>query len=163
MLRGTWKDIARAAFRVKELRSESLKCTLRELASECSKLVLTKAKNPSILVKTKAEDISNMSLTSVCEEWKHRAPLLYSVMSTIACPPKKKSKSQEQKKVTSPTKSQNAKRERQDTIPPSVAVAGSILLKQRSRFVNSVQLLLMMIIKYTGFQVCKRHFMSKIS
>ena len=37
---------------------------------------------------------------------------------------------------------------------PSVAEAASILLKERSRFMNSFQLMLTMVIKYTGYQVC---------
>ena len=36
---------------------------------------------------------------------------------------------------------------------PSVAVAGSVLLKQRSRNMNAVQLMVTTLIKYTGFHV----------
>ncbi len=36
LLRGTWAEMARAAFRVKELRAELIKCALRQVSIECT-------------------------------------------------------------------------------------------------------------------------------
>lgn len=133
MLRGTWKEIASAAFRVKELRNELVKCMLKQLTIECCDIVSSKA--PSLLRKTSAKDIRSMSLKNVCEELRNRTPLLYSTLMTIAIPKR------------------SIQNKHLDWLP-SVAMAGAVLLKQRSRMMNSVQLMLMLILKYSGHQVC---------
>ena len=65
--------MARAAFRVKELRAELIKCTLRQLSVECTTIVSPKAS--SILRNTTAEGIRNLSLQDVCNEWKQQTLL----------------------------------------------------------------------------------------
>ena len=134
LLQGTWLDIARAAFKVKELRTEFCKLFLREISKECSDIV--SGKNPSLLRKTSASEMQELSLQKVCSELETRTPLLYSVLITAATP------------VPSKTQGLNAEK-----WLPSVAVAGSVLLKQRSRNVNAVQLMITTLIKYTGFHV----------
>jgi hypothetical protein len=151
LLRGTWAEMARAAFRVKELRAELIKCTLRQLSVECTTIVSPKAS--SILRNTTAEGIRNLSLQDVCNEWKQQTPLLYSFLMTTASP-SHRNQQRRAKKFSFPS-SEKAKDNlaRCDWLP-SVAVAGSILLKQRSCSMNAVQFMLMMLIKYSGFQVC---------
>ena len=134
LLQGTWLDIARAAFKVKDLRTELCKPFLREISKECSDVV--SVKNPSLLRKTSASEMQELSLQKVCSELETRTPLLYSVLITAATP------------VPSKTQGLNAEK-----WLPSVAVAGSVLLKQRSRNMNAVQLMITTLIKYTGFHV----------
>ena len=131
LLRGTWKEIASAVYRVKEIRSELIKCMLKQLSVECCDII--SSKRPSLLRKTTASDIRKLSLANICHEMKERAPLLYSVMMTTATPNRKKYDATEWL--------------------PSVAIAAAVLLKQRCRMVNSVQLLIMTIIKFSRFQV----------
>ncbi len=73
-------------------------------------------------------------MNKVCMELKMKTPLLYSVLMTIAIPA--------------------GKHEKPIDWTPSVAVAAAILLKQRNKLVNSVQIVMMMLIKYNGFHVC---------
>ena len=143
--------MARAAFRVKELRVELIKCVLRQLSIECTTIV--SPKTSSILRSTTPEGIRNLSLQEVCHEWKQQTPLLYSLLMTTASPSQRNQ--QRRTKKNSISISGKAKNSLEDCDwLPSVAVAGSILLKQRSRSMNAVQLMLMMLIKYSGFQVC---------
>ena len=144
--------MARAAFRVKELRAELIKCTLRQLSIECTTIV--SPNTCSILRNTTAEGIQNLSLQDVCNEWKQQTPALYSFLMTTASP-SQRNQQRRAKKLSFPTSGQ-AKDNYVEHYAwlPSVAVAGSILLKQRCRSINAVQLMLMMLIKYSGFQVC---------
>jgi len=127
-------DIARAAFRIKDLRTEMLKLFLKEISKECCEIISTKS--PSLLRKNSASDMQDLSLQKVCIELKARSPLLYSVMMTAAIPVRNQKHSLGSEKWL-----------------PSVAVAGSVLLKQRSRNMNAVQLMVTTLIKYTGFHV----------
>ena len=114
-----------------QIRSELAKLFFKEVAKESENLVSNK--HASVLKKISALDIKNLSLKEVCVELKERCPLLFSVIVTCAVP-----------------------RERKESPEwlPSVAVAAAVLMKQRSRMMNSVQIMLMTLIKYTGFQVC---------
>lgn len=103
---------------------------LKQLSTECSKIV--SSKEASLLRKSSVDNIRNFSLSSICQELNDRTPLLYSMLMTVATP-------HSRKKIVE--------------WYPSIAVAAAILLKQRCRMVNSVQLILMIIMKYCGFQV----------
>ena len=136
LLGGTWKEIAAAAFRVKELRSELIKCTLKQLSVEC--FDITSSKSLCLLRKSAANDICSLSICNICQEIKDRAPMLCSVLMTMAT-------------------SHNSIN-KDATWFPSVATAGAVLLKQRCCMINSVQILILILSKYSGFQV----FITKI-
>ena len=102
------------------------KCFLRDLSRECAEL--TSKKIPSILRKTTTDDIRKFELRKVCEELKNRAPLYYSMLLTSAVPSRKKDIN------SSPD------------VFPSIAVAGSILLRERCMFLNAT--------KFSAIQVC---------
>jgi len=80
--------------------------------------------------------MQQLSLQKVCSELETRIPLLYSVLITAAIPVRSKKQGLNAEKWL-----------------PSLAVAGSVLLKQRSRSMNAVQLMIATLIKYTGFHV----------
>ena len=146
LLRGTWTQMARAAFRVKELRAELIKCTLRQLSIE-------PPKTSSILRNKTAEGIRNLSLKDVCDEWKQQTPLLHSFLMTTASPSERNQQRRAKKNLFPANEEANSSVAHCDWLP-SVAVARSILLKQRSHSMNAVQFMVMMLIKYSGFQVC---------
>lgn len=125
LLRGTWKDIASAAFKVKQLKSELLKSSLKEISKESSSLA--SSKNPSLLRKVDVDNLAKLSLEMICLELRDCAPFMYSVLMTVATP--------------------SCSIRGSCQWLPSVAAAGSILLKERSGFLNGFQLLLTMCIK----------------
>jgi len=131
LVRGTWKDIASAAFKVKELKGELIKFVLKEISKECCSLV--SVKNPSILRKLDVESMAELSMEKVCTELRGRTPLLFSFLMTVATPPR------------------SMKSDLQWL--PSVAATAAILLKERSKYMNGFQLLLTLVMRHTGFQV----------
>lgn len=131
LINGTWSNIAGAVFRVKELRVELCKFFLKEIGKECCAMV--SKKNLSLLRKTSATEMQSLSLVNISNELKTRCPLLYSVLMTAGTTGRKKSSTQ--------------------SWLPGVVVAASVVLKQRCRDVNAVQLMIATLIKYTGFHV----------
>ena len=111
-----------------------LKLFLKEVAKECTGIV--SRKKPSLLRKTSAADMKELSFQKACFELKERSPLFYSVLMTAAIPSGGRKGNAEVEKWLS-----------------SVAVAGSVLLKQRCQNMNAVQLMITTLIKYTGFHV----------
>ena len=71
---------------------------------------------------------------ALCEEWTERAPLFFSILMSSALSGRRK----DVKTVT---------------WLPSVALAGSVLLRERSRGMDAMQLLVSTIIKSSGSQV----------
>ena len=133
LVRGTFSQIANAIFKVKRLKVEITKCLLRELSRECREL--TSKKTPSILRKTTADNIRQFELRKVCEELKQRAPLYYSMLLTSAVPNTRKH-------------DMNA-----PDFLPSVAVAGSILMRERCMFLNATQIMVSLVVKFSAIQV----------
>lgn len=134
MLQGKWSDIARAVFRVGELRAEICKLFLKEIWKECCAMV--SKKEPSLLRKSSAAEMQDLSLKKVSADLDNRCPLLYSVLMTAATPAqRKRSESIEEKLL------------------PSVVVAAAVVLKQCCQNMNAVQLMVATLIKYTGFHV----------
>lgn len=134
MLQGTWSDIARAAFRVNELRAEMCKLFLKEIWKECCAMV--SKKDPPLLRKSSTTEMQDLSLKNVSADLNNRCPLLYSVLMTAAtAAQRKRSESDEEKWL------------------PSVVVAAAVVMKQRCQSMNAVQLMVTTLIKYTGFHV----------
>ena len=75
-----------------------------------------------------------LELKKVCDEFQERAPLFYSMLLTCAVPNDRK---------------------QSETIKwlPSVAVAGAVLLRERCMFLNAVQLMVSVLVKFSGIQV----------
>ncbi len=130
ILRGTYKNIAAAAMKSPHVQKEIVEIVLKKISSQCSGI--SSSKHPSLLRKTDVEDMRTFSLQEICKELKERAPLLYSVL--LACSVAKGSINMEKDWL------------------PSVAIAGGILLKQRCRYMTSVQLMLSILVKHCGFQ-----------
>ena len=67
LLQGKWSDIARAVFRVGELRAEICKLFLKEIWKECCAMV--SKKEPSLLRKSSAAEMQDLSLKKSALTW----------------------------------------------------------------------------------------------
>ena len=112
------------------MKEQLLKFATREISSECTSLCSTK--KPSILQKCSVENIEDLSLEKICKEFQDQAPFFYSVMMTAGIP--------------------STSRKKSCLWLPSVAAAGSILLKERFLLMNSFQILFMMCMKHCGIR-----------
>ena len=74
--KGTYKQIADAAFRCPSLKNCFIKKkTLEALRRECNDLC--SKNNPSLLHKSGSDDMENFSLQKLSKEWKERGPLCF--------------------------------------------------------------------------------------
>jgi len=123
---GPPQRIAKAILNCLTLKKLVIEKVLRLVCSEASDLC--SRKEPSLLRKTGKSDIVNFSFQSLCEEWKTKAPIFYAFLMTVA-------------------RSKNA------TWLPSVAVAGSVLLKQRNTQMNATATTLGIMLKTGSIEV----------
>lgn len=122
--------IAKTVLKCKTLRTEIISQVLRVVASEMNELC--SKKNPSILRKTSKDDLINFDMKNLCDEWKERAPVFYSFLLTCSS-----------SKNTSSTANWF----------PSIAIAGSVLLKQRNSHMNASASVLGILIKTGSMEV----------
>lgn len=124
--------VANAAMNCQPVRKHIVEKTLgilkKEITGLCSK------NNPSLLRKSSKEGLTDFDLQHVCEEWKVRAPLFYSFLMTSA----------------------TNKRTKASSWFGSVAVAGSVLLKQRSKKMDATSSLLGIMMKTKSIEVCSK-------
>ena len=113
LFHGPPSRIATAIIKCEPLRKVIIQKLLAIVSREVGQLCSRKC--PSILRKTSKNDLMNFSLEELCKEWEKRAPVFYSFLLT-SC-------------ITKSTK--NA------CWLPSVAIAGSVLLKQRNSEMNA--------------------------
>ena len=98
LCRGTFKQIARAAWRCKKLQQHFLEEIARQIHSECSSMCKGKPKKnvkvqeESCLRKTDKESISNFSFDKVDNELQERAPLFHLALKTACLRAEDKSK-----------------------------------------------------------------------
>lgn len=114
----------------KHIIEKTLKIVSKEVVGLCSK------SNPSILRKTGKDDLTSFNLKLVCEEWQERAPLFYSFLLTSAI----------------------NKRTKSCTWLGSTALAGSILLKQRSERMDATAVVLGILLKNKSIEVSTVYF-----
>ena len=126
---GVPSRIANAAMNCQPVRKHIVEKTLgilkKEVMELCSKT------NPSLLRKSNKEGLTDFDLQHVCEEWKVRAPLFYSFLMTSA----------------------SNKRTKASSWFGSVAVAGSVLLKQRNKQMDATSSLLGIMMKTKSIEV----------
>jgi hypothetical protein len=126
---GPPQRIAKAVLKCKPLTKFVIENVLRLITTEV--YGLCSRKNPSLLRKTGKEAIVNFNFESLCDEWKERAPIFYSFLMTVGV-----------SKVTKDAK-----------WLPSVALAGSVLLKQRNSQMNATAATLGIMLKTGSMQV----------
>ena len=102
-----------------------LKTLSKEVAALCSK------KSPSILRKSGKENLAKFDLQLLCNEWKERPLLFYSFLMTSAV----------------------NKRTKERAWVSSIAIAGSVLLKERSEKMNATASVLGVLLKSKSVEV----------
>ena len=102
-----------------------MKVVSKEVTGLCSKT------NPSLLRKTGKEDLEKFDMEHVCKEWRERAPVFYSFLLTSA--------------ANKSTKS--------STWFGSLALAGSVLLKQRNREMSATAAVMGVLLKSKAVEV----------
>ena len=138
---GVPSQIANAVMKNPTLRNHVIENTLKIVSKEVA--ALCSQKNPSLLRKTWKtwkEDLAKFDLQDLCNEWKVRAPLFYSFLMTSAV----------------------NKRTKECSWFPSMAIAGSVLLKQRSEKMNAVSSVLGVLLKSKSIEVSILNVMNEI-
>ena len=137
LCRGTYRQIARAAWSCKKLQQYFLEQVARQIHHECSEICRGelkkkgKVRKASILRKTDNESIKNFSFEQLNEELTERAPLFQLVLKTASLRAEDKSRRSLQ----------------------CVGVAAAVCLKNRSRNMTALQLILAIINQVSGFSV----------
>ena len=131
LVRRTFSQIANAAYKCKHIRKELVYCVLQDLRKEM--VNLCSRKNPSKCRSCSPNYVRNLTVEDICLEWSTRAPIFYSFLMAAGVP------------------SRCADTMTVKTLP-SVAVAGSVLLRERCKEMNALQHLISMIIKFSSYQ-----------
>ena len=128
--RGTYKQIASAAWRNMRLRSELHALFLRDVDKECS--AVCSSKYPSLLRGTSKKDISNISFDEVDRELKKKTPLLRAVLSIASI------------------RTRKANEIGYSIMQPAVCMSIAIALKNRCPSMCALQLINSIILYHSG-------------
>jgi hypothetical protein len=137
LCRGTKKQIARAAWQCKAIRSDLYADIVKEIHKEsvmmCVKenTKVKKRRDNSCLQKTDKESMSNFSFDTLIKELEERAPLLLLVLKTAAF---------------------NA-RDENENWKATITVAAAICLRNRCHNMIAFQLLIAILNRHSGFMV----------
>lgn len=146
--RGTYKQIASAAWRHKEIRHQLIKIVLKEIDKECCTLCkkgkvqkkqnlvgANQAKEPkSIFRRTEQEDMINFSFVKMNQEIKGKAPLFMSILQAASL-----------KRNKDPLDDRY--------LLQTTSMAAAVCLKNRCAQMTVVQLLISIIIQHSGIMV----------
>ena len=139
LLRGTYKQIAHAAWKNSSLKRELVLLFMKDIDKECS--ALCSKISPSCLRSPTKEKLLEFSIAKLCKELRDRAPLTFSML--LAASVNKRSKSRF-RSVTP----------REDFWSPAVGMAAAVCLKNRSKFMNLLQLQISMFTYHSSWLVC---------
>ena len=81
LVRGTYKQIANAAWKNPSIKSQLTDLMLKDIGKEATQLC--SKKNPSCLRSTDKQSMLSLSMEKVSDEIKERAPLLHSALSAF--------------------------------------------------------------------------------
>ena len=126
---GSPQKIARAVLKSGTLRKIVVEKVLQLMNTQLNDIC--SRKRPSILRANTKEEIANFDFEKVCLEWKERAPIFYAFLMTCAA----------------------IRKEKAPEWLPSVAVSGSILLKQRNSHMNGCATVIGILIKSRSLEV----------
>ena len=133
LVRGTYKQIANAAWRNVHLRNHHVFHVLKDIDKEC--VALCSKKNPSILRSPSKEKMLNFSFEEQRKELEESTPLFFSVLVAAGST---KTKTEEKAWI------------------PAVSMASSILLRNRSPYMNAIQLMLGIFLYHSNWAVSLR-------
>ena len=130
LLRGTYKQIAHAAWTNNHIKSSLIELMIKDVEKEATKLCL----NSSILRTTDKQSMLSFSMEKVSDEIKERAPIFHSVLSAESI--YSRSKATKEKSHFGP-----------------IAMAAAVCLKSRSRHMTAVQLLVTVFLYQSNWMV----------
>lgn len=139
LVRGTYKQIANAVWKCDRLKKQIHLLVLKDVDRECTNLC--SKKNPSCLRSPSKEEILKFSMKAINKELKERAPLTFSVLVAAS--------------VNTRSRSKQNTRTGDDFWSPAVAMAAAVCLKNRSKYMNALQLLITIFSYHSGWQVCR--------
>ena len=122
--------IAKAVFKCESIRTLVIEQVLRAVSNEVDNLC--PKKDPSLLIKNEKDDLINYDMLKLCEEWKRRAPIFYAFLLTC---------------------STSKRHMHHSTWFPSIAVSGSILLKQRNNHMSATVIVIGLLLKTKSIEV----------
>jgi hypothetical protein len=128
LVRGTFKQIANAAWNSKEIRKHLTVNVLKQIDKECSSLC--SRKDPSCLRSPSKHKMLDFSFEKENEELQERAPLFSSVLVASGC-----------------------NRTDKSSWILAVGMAASVLLRNRSPYMNAVQLMLGIFLYHSNWAV----------
>eukprot|EP00112_Aurelia_sp_Birch-Aquarium-sp1_P017402 Seg4027.1 transcript_id=Seg4027.1/GoldUCD/mRNA.D3Y31 product="hypothetical protein" protein_id=Seg4027.1/GoldUCD/D3Y31 len=129
LCRGTYEQIANAAWRCKSLRPHLVQQVLKQIIKECDGLC--SSKYPSYLRKTDKGQLMNFSFDEFDSEFEQRAPLFRAVLKAGSL--------------------RASKGDGDAYWNAAVCMAASVCLKNRSPYMTRVQLMIGLIIQHSGF------------
>ena len=127
---GSPSRIAKAIMNCEQLRKSVIEKVLNVVSLETTNLC--SRNRPSLLKKTTKEDLINFDLCCICKEWKEKAPVFYSFL--LAC-------CESNRKIAAASWF------------GSVAIAGSILLKQRDPAMSATGIVMGILLKTRSIEV----------
>ena len=133
LVRGTYKQIANAAWKSDFVKKELIKLVLKDIEKETTELC--SKKNPSCLRKTDKDSMLLFNVEKLSSEVKERAPLFHSILS-VACINSKSRASQ-------PSNIDFG----------AIAMASAVCLRNRSRYMIVMQLLITTILYHSYWMV----------
>ncbi|CAB3986286.1 Hypothetical predicted protein, partial [Paramuricea clavata] len=138
LVRGTYKQIANAAWKNTSIKKQLQLLMLNDINRECSDLC--SRKNPSCLRSPNKENMLKFSIEHFNKELKKRAPLTFSVLVAASVNPRSRSRA-------------NKNGLNIETFwSPAVGMAAAVCLRNRSRFMNALQLLITIFNYHSGWQ-----------
>jgi hypothetical protein len=130
IVHGPPSRIAKAVFKCKSIRTIVIEQVLRAVSNEVDNLC--SKRDPSLLKKNEKDDLINYDMLKLCEEWKRRAPIFYAFLLTC---------------------STSKRHMHHSTWFPSIAVSGSILLKQRNNHMSATAIVIGLVLKTKSIEV----------
>ena len=137
LLRGTFKQIAAAAWKNHSLKRELQLQMMKDIDKECSGLC--SKKSPSILRSPTKEKLLKFSMEKLNKEIRNRAPLTFSMLAAAS--------------VNERSKAKVRKKTEEDFWSPALGVAAAVCLRNRSMYMNAVQLQISMFIYHSSWLV----------
>ena len=135
LVRGTYKQIANAIWKNMKLKRELLLNVMKDVDKECANLC--SRKNPSCLRSPTKDNLLNFVMKKLNSELRQRTPITYAMLTAAS--------------VT--TKNKDRKESIHDCWSTAVGVAASVCLRNRSMFMNTLQLQISIFTYHTSWLV----------
>ena len=132
LVRGTYRQIANAAWKNPSINKHLRELMVRELEKEATQLC--SKKKPSCLRNTNKQSMVSFTMEKVSNELKERTPLLHSVLSAVSI--NRRSKAAKEKSHFG-----------------AIAMAAAVCLKNRCKHMTAVQLLITIFIYHSNWMV----------